>query len=90
MVLAKLRARSTIKIDSKNSLYPYRHFTEQLVDVFRKSPRESDLNHKSSSLLIRRLKNNTGPHLQQFAHKNQDKQKQPQFGDTGVLEPETE
>jgi hypothetical protein len=77
------------KIDSKNSLYPHMHFTEHLVDVFRKSLRESDLNHKFSSLLIRRLKNNTGLHLQQFAHKNQDKQKQRQFGDTGVLEPET-
>jgi hypothetical protein len=48
MVLARLCVRSTIKIDLKNSLYPYRHFTEQLVGVFGKSPRESDLNHESS------------------------------------------
>jgi hypothetical protein len=45
--------RSTIKIGSKNSLYPHRYFTEHLVGAFEKSPRESDLNHKSSSLLIR-------------------------------------
>jgi hypothetical protein len=51
-----------IKIGSKNSLYPHRHFTEHLVAVFGKSPRESNLNHESSSLLIRRLENNTGAH----------------------------
>jgi hypothetical protein len=31
-----------------------------------KSPRESDLDHESSSLLIRRLKNNIGFSLQRF------------------------
>jgi hypothetical protein len=38
-----------MKIESKNSLYPHRHFTEQLVGAFGKSPRESDLNHESES-----------------------------------------
>ena len=56
------------KINSKNSLSHLRHFTEHLVDVFRKLPWENDLDHKSSSLLIRRLKNHTGDHLQQFTH----------------------
>jgi hypothetical protein len=51
------------KIRSNNSLYPHRHFTEQLVGAFRKSPWESDLNQEPSSLLIRRLKNHTGIHL---------------------------
>jgi hypothetical protein len=54
----------TCEIDDKNrlknSLYPHRHFTEHLVGTFRKSPRESDLNHEFSSLLIQRLKNYTG------------------------------
>jgi hypothetical protein len=52
-VQAKLRVRSTTKIRSKNSLYPYRYFIEQLVGAFGKSPQESNLNHESSSLLIR-------------------------------------
>jgi hypothetical protein len=51
MVLARLRARSTTKIDSKNGLYTHRHFTEHLLYVFKKSPRNSDLNHKCSNLL---------------------------------------
>jgi hypothetical protein len=51
MVLARPRARSTIEINSKNSLYPHSYFTEHLVRVFEKSPRENDLNHESSSLL---------------------------------------
>jgi hypothetical protein len=48
------------KIRSKNNLYPHRHFTEHLVDAFGKSPRESDLNHETSSFSIQRLKNYTG------------------------------
>jgi hypothetical protein len=44
--------RSTTKIDSKNSVYPHRHFTEHLMGVFGKSPRKSNLNHESLSLLI--------------------------------------
>jgi hypothetical protein len=32
--------RSTTKIDSKNSLYPLSHFTEHLLVVFSKLPRE--------------------------------------------------
>jgi hypothetical protein len=59
MVLARPRAKSTIKIDSKNSLYPHSHFTEHLVGAFGKPTLKSNLNHESSSLLIRRLKNNT-------------------------------
>jgi hypothetical protein len=51
MVLARLRARSTTKIDSKNGLYRHRHFTEHLLYVFGKSSRNSDLNHKCSNLL---------------------------------------
>jgi hypothetical protein len=46
----------TIKIGSRNNLYPHKHFTKQLVTTFRKSPQESDLNHEFSSLLIQRLK----------------------------------
>jgi hypothetical protein len=50
-VLVRTRVRSTIKIRSKNNLYPYRHFTEHLVGTLRKSPWENTLNHKSSSRL---------------------------------------
>jgi hypothetical protein len=60
MVLARPLVRSTTKIDSKNSLYPLRYFTEHLVGVFRKLPRENDLDHEFSSLLIRWLKSTTG------------------------------
>jgi hypothetical protein len=60
MVLARPREKSTTKIDSKNSLYTHRHFTEHLVCAFEKPPRKNNLNHKSLSLLIRRLKNHTG------------------------------
>jgi hypothetical protein len=56
------------KLDSKNSLYPLSHFTKHLMDVFRKLPRKSNLNHESSSLLIRQLKNLTGFTLQPFTH----------------------
>jgi hypothetical protein len=35
------------KIGSKNSLYPYKHFTEQLIGAFKKSLQKCDLNHKS-------------------------------------------
>jgi hypothetical protein len=55
----RLRVRLTTKIRSKNSLYPHRHFTEHLVGAFRKSPWESDLNHETSSFLIRQLNNYT-------------------------------
>jgi hypothetical protein len=44
--------RSTTKIRPKNILYPHRHFIEHLMDAFRKSAWKSDLNQKSSSLLI--------------------------------------
>jgi hypothetical protein len=57
-----------MKIGSKNSLCSHSHFTEQLVDVFEKSLQESDLSQEPSSLLIRRLKNHTGDHLQRFTH----------------------
>jgi hypothetical protein len=58
-VLARTHERSTTEIRSKNSLYRHRHFTEHLVGAFGKSPRESDLNQKLLSLLIRQLKNYT-------------------------------
>jgi hypothetical protein len=66
-------SKITCEIDDKNrlknSLYPHRHFTKHLVGTFRKSPRKSDLNYESSSLLIRRLKNYTGfEYLQRFTH----------------------
>jgi hypothetical protein len=79
MVLARPRARSMIKINSNNSLYHHSHFTEHLVDVFRKSPQESDLNHKSSSLLIRWLKsytvipyNNSHQNLWEITHMSKE------------------
>jgi hypothetical protein len=52
--------RSTTKIDSKNSLYPLMHFTEHLVDMFRKLPQENNLDHGSLRFLIRWLKSTTG------------------------------
>jgi hypothetical protein len=72
MVVARPRTRSTTKINSKNSLYSYNHFTEQLVGAFKKSPWESYLIYESSSLLIRRLKNKTGFTLQQSDTKSED------------------
>jgi hypothetical protein len=60
MVLAKPRERSTRKIEMKNRLYPLRHFTEHLVSVFGKLPRENDLDHKSSRLSIRWLNSTPG------------------------------
>jgi hypothetical protein len=54
-----------MKIGSKNSLCPHSHFIEHLVGAFEKSPRESNLNHESSSLLIWWLKNDTRNNLQQ-------------------------
>jgi hypothetical protein len=48
------------KIGSKNSLYPHKHFTEHLMDLFRKSPWNSDLNYETSNFSIRQLKNYTG------------------------------
>jgi hypothetical protein len=47
------------KVDSKNNLSPLRHFTEHLVGVFGELPRENDLDHKSSKLLIQWLKSTT-------------------------------
>jgi hypothetical protein len=56
------------EIDDKNeiedNLYTHSYFTEQLVGAFGKSLRESDLNYKISSFLIRQLKNYTGFPLQ--------------------------
>jgi hypothetical protein len=49
-----------MKIRSKIDLYPHMYFTEHLMGAFEKSPQKSNLNHESSSLLVRRLKNNTG------------------------------
>jgi hypothetical protein len=57
---ARTRARPTTEIGSINGLYPHKYFTEYLVDVFMKSPWESDLNQELSSLLIGRLNNYTG------------------------------
>jgi hypothetical protein len=48
---ARPRARSMMKIESKNSLYPHSHFTEHPVNTFKKSRRKSDLNHESLSHL---------------------------------------
>jgi hypothetical protein len=39
-----------------------------MVDAFEKSSRKNNLNYESSSLLIRRLKNQTGFTLQPFTH----------------------
>jgi hypothetical protein len=44
----------------KNSLSPLGHFTEHLVGVFGKLPRENDLDHKSSRLSIRWLNSTPG------------------------------
>jgi hypothetical protein len=76
MVLVRPHARSTIEINPKNSLYPHRHFTKQLVGAFEKSPRKSNLNHKSSSLLDRRLKSKYQLHLQQSIHRSPKKRSQ--------------
>jgi hypothetical protein len=62
MVLVRPRERLTTKIDSKNSLYPLSHFTEHLVSVFGKLPRENNLDYKSSRLSIRWL--NSTPEIQ--------------------------
>jgi hypothetical protein len=68
-MLVRPRARSTTKIRLKQ-FTSSQSFHRTLGGAFRKSTRESDLNHGSSSLLIRRLKNNTGLHLQQTTHKH--------------------
>jgi hypothetical protein len=60
MGLARPGERLTTRINSKNSLYPLRHFTEHLVGEFRILPQENNLDHKSSNFLIRRLKRHTG------------------------------
>jgi hypothetical protein len=44
------------------------HFTEHLVDAFKKSSQKSDLNQDPSSLLIRWLKNHTGTQIDQLNH----------------------
>jgi hypothetical protein len=59
-MLVRTRVRLATKIRSKLSLCHHRHFTEHLVGAFGKSPRESDLNYKTSSFSIRQLKNNIG------------------------------
>jgi hypothetical protein len=43
------RAKNCSGNTNKNNLYSYRHFTEHLVDVFRKPPQKSDSNHETSS-----------------------------------------
>jgi hypothetical protein len=63
-VPARTRARSTIKIESNNNLYPYRYFAEHLVCAFGKTLWESDLNYETLSFSIRQLKNLT---MQQFS-----------------------
>jgi hypothetical protein len=65
MVLARTRERLAMKIRSKLIVSPHRHFTEQLVGTFEKSPWKSNLTHESSSFFIRQLKNDTGFTLQQ-------------------------
>jgi hypothetical protein len=60
MVLARPRERSTTKIDSKNSLYPLSHFTEQLMGVFSKIPQKNNLDHESSSFFDPAAKDKTG------------------------------
>jgi hypothetical protein len=68
---ARTRVISMRKIRSKLSLYPHRYFTEHLVDAFKKSPQESNLNQEPSNLWIRRLKNHIGLHLQQSLHRTE-------------------
>jgi hypothetical protein len=60
-----------MKVGSKLSISPHRHFTKHLADALGKSPQESNSNHETSSLLIRRLENNTGFHLQEFTIQQQ-------------------
>jgi hypothetical protein len=50
----------TTKTRLKNNLSPLRHFTEHLVGVFGKLPRENDLDHKSLRLSIRWLNSTPG------------------------------
>jgi hypothetical protein len=69
---ARQRARSTTKIRLKNNLYSHGHFTEHLVSAFRKPPRECNLKCKTSSFLIRQLKNKTGLHLQQSIQESEN------------------
>jgi hypothetical protein len=71
-MLAWPQVRSTTKIESRNSLYPHRYFTEHLVGAFRKPPRERNSNHETLSLSIRWLKNYTGFSLQRFTHNRAD------------------
>jgi hypothetical protein len=72
-VLVRPHQRSTTKIDSKNSLSPLSHFTEHLVGVFGKLPRENDLDYESSRLLIRWLNSTSGtpPATNQSQHERE-------------------
>jgi hypothetical protein len=47
------------------------YFTEHLVDAFRKSSQEYNLNCKTSSFSIWQLKNKIGLHLQQFTQESE-------------------
>jgi hypothetical protein len=59
-VLVRPHERSTTKTQLKNSLSALRHFTEHLVDVFRKLPWKNNLDHKSSRLSIQWLNSTPG------------------------------
>jgi hypothetical protein len=48
------------------------HFTEHLVDAFRKSSQEYNLNCKTSSFSIWQLKNKIGLHLQQSTQESEN------------------
>jgi hypothetical protein len=84
MMLVRPRERSTIKIDSKNSLYPLSQFTEHLVGVFGKLPLENDLDHKSSRLSIRWL--NSTPGIQLAKLHTQTKSQSPNHRTLTTLE----
>jgi hypothetical protein len=60
-----------MKVGSKLSISPHRYFTKHLAGAFGKSPQESNSHHETSSLLIRRLENNTDFHLQEFTIQQQ-------------------
>jgi hypothetical protein len=67
--------RTTWEINDKNSTQkqfsPLRHFTEHLIDVFGKLPRENNLDHKSSRLSIWWL--NSTPGIQPATTHTQEK-----------------
>jgi hypothetical protein len=56
---------STTRIKPKEHLESHTHFSEHLSRVIKKPPQECNKNPKSSSICLRRLKNNTGGHLQE-------------------------